>query len=814
VFSNVGDDGHDYHWHCEDFTAEFNDDRNNTGVGVNTLFQDTENFNITYNFTDEGKVEHVSQDERADRTFSWCAGSNSFRNRECSGNKYLTRTDGSMATQEDLQELGENTGEFDIHQDGSSETVRVRIAGNASESNNSNETVGPGSGATGSDDQPTLACETTLNPLTWLACPIIAAANEAIGQFDNAITNELNIDVETYFGDNPIGNSYYTVWSAVRYIALALLVIIGLMMIVSQTFSVGIFDAYTIRKLAPRMAIAIVLISLSWPLLKLMVDLSNAMGVAVRTLMYTAFSGSGGIDSAIGINSEVSGAVAVGGIALGVGLGVLGLLSFALTGLVSALIALAVLVFRKILVIFLVVMAPLAIISFILPNTQKLWKMWSDNFIKALLVFPIIAGFIAIGRVFAATAAQTGDGLLTQVVVFVAYFGPYFALPAVIRLAGGFIATIGGVANDRGRGFFDRNRKYRQGKTSQNLTKMKTGDRFQASNPLAKGFNRATFGVATGHKGNFGIGGSNGKFAAAADLQKRAAIAQAGQNPLMQQLGFDDEAVAALALSGGTRAGGERALRKLQAEELERTGKNTKWTNEKIQRAMNTANAVGFNDVNTFSAAEQMAKNKSRVLAGAYSGDAGMDLVRQSLTAASHGNSQLSYNSMGSFAYHSRNAGRLDLGGEGSGSSMTQGWQRASVGQHSQSYGDSMQAYINHFAGTYNSDGTVRTQGLLQSGNEDDRKAAALAIMEMQNMLPMATGGNQEAINKMMLNLGIDSGQDVSRQLAGETPGLNGVPIAPRIPSLTAQQIRGQARVYDQTPIDQRTGGVDPAAHP
>ena len=48
------------------------------------------------------------------------------------------------------------------------------------------------------------------------------------------------------------------------------------------------------------------------------------------------------------------------------------------------------LVFRQMLVIGLVLVAPLAILSWIFPGNDKLWKLWWGSFSKLLLIFPLI----------------------------------------------------------------------------------------------------------------------------------------------------------------------------------------------------------------------------------------------------------------------------------------------------------------------------------------------------------------------------------------------------------------------------------------
>ena len=151
----------------------------------------------------------------------------------------------------------------------------------------------------------------------------------------------------------------------------------------------------------PRLVIAAILISLSWPLMQFFVEFVNSLGLGVQNIIYSPFSAaninsininlSGGADTALAI---------VGGPAI-VALGIFGLLSFALTGALALFVTFLILIIRQILILILIIFSPLAILMMILPNTQKHFKKWFDEFSKALLMFPIIVALIAAGRVFA-----------------------------------------------------------------------------------------------------------------------------------------------------------------------------------------------------------------------------------------------------------------------------------------------------------------------------------------------------------------------------------------------------------------------------
>lgn len=305
--------------------------------------------------------------------------------------------------------------------------------------------------------------------LNWVLCPLITMATKTVNGMENVIAGMLCINENEIFGakatcsgesgSSGSSDAFHEAWSVFRILALGLLAIAGLVMIISQALGFEIFDAYTIKKTLPRILIAGVGISLSWQLLEALVTFSNALGIGVRALIYAPFLQSD-MDDVVFKGGATAVAVIFGPPALVI-LGPLGLLSFIGTALLAVLIAFLVLIVRNILVILLILIAPLAIAAYILPNTEKYWKTWWDWLFKALLAFPIITALIAIGHVFAAVASERGSGTLNTIVAFFAYFAPYFLIPAAFRFAGGLMATLGGFVNDRSRGGFDRLKKFR-----------------------------------------------------------------------------------------------------------------------------------------------------------------------------------------------------------------------------------------------------------------------------------------------------------------------------------------------------------------
>jgi hypothetical protein len=281
-------------------------------------------------------------------------------------------------------------------------------------------------------------------------------------------------------------------WTSFRNIALGLMVLAGLAIVISQALGSEIVDAYTVRKVLPRLLIAAIGISLSWILCQFFVKFSNELGYGIRSLIYQPFAD---LHPTLNLTGGGSGAASVAITLIGseaiYSLGVFGLLSFAGTAALAVSIAVLILVLRQIVIIILIIASPIAIVAYILPNTQKIYKLWYESFSKSLLMFPIIAAFIAGGRVFSAVAINSDPhgptGALYQFVGFVAYFAPYFLIPFAFKFAGGALGTLAGATHERGKGAFGKLSQFRGNQKKQRradlASRAQSGNVFKHSGP-------------------------------------------------------------------------------------------------------------------------------------------------------------------------------------------------------------------------------------------------------------------------------------------------------------------------------------------
>jgi hypothetical protein len=323
-------------------------------------------------------------------------------------------------------------------------------------------TGGVGTGGTGStastadSGTDTSACVFKTNSsgfdtaLSWILCPVINGLSASADGINSFVESQLNFSIH-----ENLSGSVQKAWSVFREITTAALVIVMLIMVLSQAIGGGgPFDAYTIRKLLPRLAAAIILMQVSWYLCIWLITLANDAGGGIASLMSVPFGGTGALDLAsllhrlspfwaatigLGTTAGVITAAVFAGPLLAFGWPVLLLAVILVT--IAVIVALATLLFRNAFLILLVILSPLAFLAYVLPGTDRYWKYWKDNFIRLLLFFPLVMAMIYGGRIFAWTAGNLGGaGPLDVIMVIVGFFGPYFLLPKSFKWGGTLLA--------------------------------------------------------------------------------------------------------------------------------------------------------------------------------------------------------------------------------------------------------------------------------------------------------------------------------------------------------------------------------------
>lgn len=309
--------------------------------------------------------------------------------------------------------------------------------------------VESGNGDPSEDDKDTSECLISGNTaLEWVLCPIVTTLGKSAEGLNNIIEGQLFFNVDGNLAD---GDAVATAWAVIRAISTGILVIVMLVMVISQALGGSIFDAYTIRKMLPRLVVAVILIQISWDLSKFLITLANDVGLGLSQLMAAPFGGPGNLDLGSLLerlsNTWAGITTAATLLAFFLAAPVLaylflpGVAIIAFTVFISVCIALALLLFRNVLIVGCVLFAPIAFTAWVLPGTKKYWDMWRENFTKLLLLFPLIVAIIYTGRIFAWIVGDANNPFfIDYIMLLVGFFGPYFMIIRSFRWGGSLMA--------------------------------------------------------------------------------------------------------------------------------------------------------------------------------------------------------------------------------------------------------------------------------------------------------------------------------------------------------------------------------------
>ncbi len=414
------------------------------------------------------------------------------------------------------------------------------------------------------------------------------------------------------------------------------------------------FDAYTIKKVMPRLLIATILIQLSWPLLTTFINVVSQISWGLEGLIYLPFGGRENLTIAKSLegsagNLTFNQILAGGG--LWIGFGAPGLMGLAIGVLMVMLAAFFALAIRQVLIIILVITAPLAFVAWILPNTENLWKMWWGMLSKALMMYPLVLLIIAGGRIGAHLVGLSDlPQVINAILVIVVFFAPFFLVPKTFQFAGGVIGAVGGAISARGAkmsAWSNKRALAKQGrKMSERGAALKAGDYFKGRvipkkyrGAVVDRLNNTTRRLGTGTKGRFGFGQAgviatdNTVANRAAELMKTEAFAANSENdPVLQG-----------AAAGRTEGEAIRNLQSIFGYSEERAK----------EIASQTRATIGFG------AAEQMAAAQQLVATG--TGYSNYDQMVSTLALASGGNSSTAQRLAGFANATTKKVGRSDL---------------------------------------------------------------------------------------------------------------------------------------------------------
>jgi hypothetical protein len=316
-----------------------------------------------------------------------------------------------------------------------------------------------------------------IDGIGWIVCPIstwLATGMDWI--FDQ---------LKAYMLFKPLTNqtnSLYLAWTYAQSFANIAFVIAFIIIIYSQLTGLGISN-YGIKKLLPKLIVAVILVNISYYICSIAIDLSNIIGSTLQELfvhLREALTGRnpndiGGWTSITGFILAGGAATAAGVVGAGVTIAATGaspaaaaiLLLPMLAGLLLAvLIALIVLAVRQALLTLLVIVSPLAFVAMLLPNTDEWFDRWRKLFTTLLVFFPLFSLIFGGSQLAGWLIIQNTDQLNIILLGLFVQVAPIVITPMLVKLSGSLVGRIAGIVNNPSKGLIDRTRKWSNEKSA------------------------------------------------------------------------------------------------------------------------------------------------------------------------------------------------------------------------------------------------------------------------------------------------------------------------------------------------------------
>ena len=335
-------------------------------------------------------------------------------------------------------------------------------------------TASSSSGVGGSD---TPTCQSSGGPGSWFICQIIDGVTAAEAGLEHVIFGLLQTKPFTFnqasCATGSADGCIYKVWLNFRIYGDIFLIISLLVAVIVEALGGGLISNYTVKKMIPRILVAIVLINLSIYIVSILEDLTNIIGDGILEIIKAPFASSGQWKLNLGsvapntIFLGLLGGGAIAGLGMvemwkslktpGTGKGSLLqgagdaagyiLLIIVVPVVLAILGVLITIMFRQALLVLLLMISPVAFALYCLPNTEQYFKKWWDLLIKTLLVYPIIVVIFAATQVMAIIFSNaTSDIFLGKIMAIIAVCSPLFLIPFSFKISGGVIGQVSGIA--------------------------------------------------------------------------------------------------------------------------------------------------------------------------------------------------------------------------------------------------------------------------------------------------------------------------------------------------------------------------------
>ncbi len=307
-----------------------------------------------------------------------------------------------------------------------------------------------------SEEEPE-TCYDQVKGIGWLVCPTSGVLAKAVDSIYKVISDLLVVQPMTTDSDSPV----FIVWQYVRDLTNIVFIILILVVIYSHLTGVG-FDNYNIKKILPKLIITAILINLSYLICSALIDTSNIAGASLRGFFENIESQINASGDAMitweAFAAMLGGGGAVAGLAVSAAGGIGAILPMFILSLLSAfisiLVGLATIAMRQAVVALLVMVAPLAFVCYMLPNTNKWFTKWKDILTTMLIFFPMFSALFGASHLagWAIIAKAQQDGSLFMTVLGMAVqVVPFFLAIPMMKMSGSVLGKVSGALDNIGK---------------------------------------------------------------------------------------------------------------------------------------------------------------------------------------------------------------------------------------------------------------------------------------------------------------------------------------------------------------------------
>ena len=296
-------------------------------------------------------------------------------------------------------------------------------------------------------------CDQSMGSLGWIVCPFLEKVSDAIDWLYGRIEGILKIRPIEAKDGNPI----YEIWKYCLGITNIIFIIFLLVVVYSQITGWGI-NNYGIKKVLPKLIVMAILMNLSFLICTLLVDVSNIVGNGVRsvfsTVEQTALVNTGSVVSststAVSMAETYSSMASGAALAIGAGAAIIlfepGVIWMMIPTLLGAIVAVATglitIALRQAVVILLVMIAPLAFVANLLPNTEQYYQKWKKLLTRMLVFYPLFSLLFGASQLAGfAIIMSANDGFMLLLGLAVQIF-PLFFSWKLMQMSGTLLGTI------------------------------------------------------------------------------------------------------------------------------------------------------------------------------------------------------------------------------------------------------------------------------------------------------------------------------------------------------------------------------------